>query len=38
MVMMALRWATSPGARQEVEDAIARGLIWVRGMQNEDGG
>lgn len=38
MVMTALRWASHPGARQEVEDAIARGLIWVRGMQNEDGG
>ncbi len=38
MVMMALRWASSPGERQEVDEAIARGLIWVRGMQNEDGG
>ena len=38
MVMMALRWASPPGARQNVDDAIARGLIWVRGMQNEDGG
>jgi len=38
MVMMALRWSSPPGVRQDVEDAIARGLIWVRGMQNEDGG
>lgn len=38
MVMMALRWASQPGERREVDDAIARGLIWVRGMQNEDGG
>ncbi len=38
MVMMALRWSSPPGDRREVDDAIARGLIWVRGMQNEDGG
>jgi len=38
MVMMALRWASAPGERQEVDDAIARGLIWLCGMQNEDGG
>ena len=38
MVMMALRWASPPGESQEVDDAIARGLIWLRGMQNEDGG
>ncbi len=38
MVMMALRWASTPGERPEVDDAIARGLIWLRGMQNEDGG
>jgi squalene-hopene/tetraprenyl-beta-curcumene cyclase len=38
MVMMALRWASPAGQRQEIDDAIARGLIWVRGMQNVDGG
>jgi len=38
VTMMALRWASAPGERPEVDDAIARGLIWVRGMQNEDGG
>ncbi|MBZ5498641.1 MAG: squalene--hopene cyclase [Acidobacteriia bacterium] len=38
MVMMALRWASPPSLRQEVDEAIARGLIWCRGMQNEDGG
>jgi squalene-hopene/tetraprenyl-beta-curcumene cyclase len=38
VVMMALRWAYPPGTRRDIDDAIARGLIWVRGMQNEDGG
>jgi squalene-hopene/tetraprenyl-beta-curcumene cyclase len=38
VVMMALRLAVPPGERQAVDEAIARGLIWVRGMQNVDGG
>ena len=38
MVMMALRWAAPAGQVQAIDDAIARGLIWVRGMQNMDGG
>jgi squalene-hopene/tetraprenyl-beta-curcumene cyclase len=38
MVMMALRWASPAGVRRDVDDAIARGLIWCRGMQNVDGG
>ncbi len=38
MVMMALRWAARAGQVQAIDDAIARGLIWVRGMQNMDGG
>ncbi|NTU47871.1 MAG: squalene--hopene cyclase, partial [Syntrophobacteraceae bacterium] len=38
MVMMALRKAWKPGDSPEVDEAIQRGLRWVMGMQNIDGG
>lgn len=38
MAIMALRRAWKPGDYKEVDDAIRRGLDWVMGMQNRDGG
>lgn len=38
MVMMALRSIWRPGHSRDVDEAVRRGLRWVLGMQNSDGG